>query len=111
MQKNPIVISKALAVVAAVIFILAAVLLLPLVNLPHTLLQAETYKRLLRANGAYEQLPALAAEQIPAITGLLAEPCQDDPVRCAMDGTAPELHTCLADALGEETFRELAGGE
>jgi len=111
MRKIFTVIAKLFAVLFSILFIVATVIVLLLVNLEHTLLNAQTYKRLLVKNKVYEQLPALMAEQSSSLERFLADPCADNPLVCAMDGAPPELQTCLTDSLGEEAYLEIGSGQ
>src|SRR3990172_1089869 len=74
MRKIFTVIAKLFAVLFSILFIVATVIVLLLVNLEHTLLNAQTYKRLLVENKVYEQLPALMAEQSSSLERFLADP-------------------------------------
>src|SRR3989304_2322546 len=111
MRKIFTVIAKLFAVLFSILFIVATVIVLLLVNLEHTLLNAQTYKRLLVENKVYEQLPALMAEQSSSLERFLADPCADNPLVCAMDGAPAELQTCLTDSLGEEAYLEIGSGQ
>ena len=102
--------SNFLAVLFAVLFVIATVLVLVLLNSKHTVLNAETYKRMLTNNRAYEQLPALMAETSSSLERFLEEPCTDNLLVCAMDSASPELQTCLTDSLGPQAYQEIGTG-
>jgi hypothetical protein len=82
-----------------------------LVNIQHTLLNAETYKRFLSENRVYEQLPALIAEQPASLERFLAEPCADAPLVCAMHDAPLELQTCLTESLGGQAYTDIESGQ
>ncbi|MGZ9166011.1 MAG: hypothetical protein ACXW4U_12635 [Anaerolineales bacterium] len=107
MRKIFTVISKFIAVLLSILFIVAMVLILLLVNLRSTLLSAETYKRALIEARAYQQLPALLAEGSSSLQGFLATACTDQALVCEMDSASPELQTCLMDSLGEQAYLEI----
>ena len=103
--------SKFLAVLCAVLFVIATVLVLLLLSSRQTLLNAENYKRALINNRAYEQLPALLAEGSSSFEEFLARPCAEDALVCAMDSASPELQTCLLDALGEQAYVDVKSSQ
>lgn len=104
-------ISKFIAVLLSMLFVIATVLFLLLVNIQHTLLNAETYKRFLSENRVYEQLPALIAEQSASLEHFLAEPCSDAPLVCAMHDAPLELQTCLTESLGGQAYTDIETGQ
>lgn len=112
-----------IAFVLAVVFVIAALLVLLLLNVDHQLLSAGIYKQALAEQKLYERLPALAGEQLG--TGIPYNPCAEDPERqeCKLEGDAdvrtspltplftaasPELQACVKQALGAEVFETLA---
>lgn len=100
-----------LAVLFAILFVIATVPVLLLLNSKQTLLNAEAYKRALIDNKAYEQLPALMAEQSSSLERFLEKPCTDNLLVCAMDSPSPELQICLTDALGQQVYGEIGSGQ
>ena len=111
MRRRFAALSNFLAVLFAVLFVIATVLVLLLLNSEYTLLDAETYKRALVDNKAYERLPALIAEGSSSLERFLAEPCTDNLLICAMDSASLELQTCLTVSLGQQAYVEIGSGE
>src|SRR6266542_3641959 len=119
MRKTSNATFNVIATVFAVLFVIAAVLAVLLLNFKHTLLNAQTYKRALIENNVYEQLPALAAEELSA-TKILS-PCPNNPQSCDTDGASAtgsavanpfsdasaEVKACAQLALGDETYQAL----
>jgi hypothetical protein len=99
--------SNFLALLFGVLLVIVTVLVVLLFSSKLTLLNAETYKRALIENRAYEQWPALLAEGSSSFQRFLAKPCADDPLICAMDSAALELQTCLMASLGEPAYMEI----
>jgi hypothetical protein len=103
-------IANSIAVLFAVLFVLTTILILPLFNIEHILLNAGTYKRALAENGVYEQLPALAAEEIETVKTFLTNPCAKNPLGCAIEGASLELQTCLVEVLGPADYEAIGTG-
>lgn len=103
--------ANTIAALCAALFVLTAVLVFLLLNVKHSLLNAETYKRALIASNVYEQFPALVSEQLSIVGEFLADPCAANPLGCSIDGASPELQTCLIEILGEEAYVEIGSGQ
>jgi len=84
-------IAKSIAAVFAALFVIVTVLVLCLVNVDYTLLNAETYKRVLMQQAIYEQAPALIADQLGTLEAFIANPCRT--TRSPAGSTAP-LQSC-----------------
>lgn len=124
MQKVLSAVSKLIAALFAILFVVATFLALPLLNLQHTLLDAETYKRALAEDHVYEQLPALVAEQPSALKSLLgARPGLDQyatlqnipaaglPDDDPLSNIPEDVQACAREALGSETYETLSNGQ
>ena len=103
-------IAKSIAAVFAALFVIVTVLVLCLVNVDYTLLNAETYKRVLMQQAIYEQAPALIADQLGTLEAFIANPCKDNPLACRIDGAPPELQACLTQTLGEDAYLAVGTG-
>ena len=101
------VIAKSLAIFFSVLFVLITILILPLFNIESTLLNAGTYKRALIESGVYEQLPAMAGEEMETMKTFLANPCVDNPLGCVIEDASPELQTCLINSLGDADYEAI----
>ncbi len=97
-------ITRLIAVLLIILFVISTVLVLLLFNIEHTLFNAETYKRSLTANHVYQQFPALLAGEMTQMKSFLANPCADNPLGCAIDGASPEMQACLTKTLGQEAY-------
>ena len=102
---------KSIAAFFAILFVLISIFVLLLFNVEHTLLNAGAYKRALVENGVYEQLPALAGEEMETMKSSLADTCTENPLGCAIEGASPELRTCLINVLGEAGYEAIATGQ
>ncbi len=104
-------IARSIAALLAVLFILATILVLLLLNMDHVLLNAGTYKRALAANKVYEKLPGLLADQFEMLRNFLADPCAGDPLGCAIEGASPKLQGCLMQTLGPDAYEAIGSGK
>ena len=104
-------IANTIAALCAALFVLTAVLVFLLLNVEHSLLNAQTYKRALIASNIYEQFPALVSEQLSIVGEFLADPCAANPLGCSIDGASPELQACLMDILGEDAYVKIGSGQ
>ena len=103
-------IAKSIAALFAVLFVIVTVLVLCLINVDHTLLNAKTYKRVLMQEAIYERAPDLIADQLGTMETFLADPCGDNPLGCKIDGAPPELQACLTQTLGEDVYVAVGTG-
>ncbi len=103
-------IARSLAAIFAILFVIVTVLVLLLLNIERTMFDAETYKRALAENKIYQQLPALAADEMAKMKSFLANPCAASPLGCAIDGASPELRACLTEILGQEAYVAIGSG-
>src|SRR5688500_2376818 len=104
MRRFATVLSRSIAFLSSILFILSLVLVLVLVDIQFILLNAETYKHALLEHNVYEQLPALMAEDSSAIRRFLGDSCTETPLVCAMKGGSSEQRFCLMSALGEAAY-------
>ncbi len=104
-------IAKTIAALFAALFVITAVLVFLLLNIEHRLLNAEVYKQALIENNFYEQVPALAAEQLSVVKTFLADPCSANPLGCSIESASPELQSCLTEVLGEDAYIEIGTGQ
>lgn len=104
-------IAKTIAALFAGLFVITTIVIFLLLNIDYRLLDADVYKRALIANNFYEQLPALAAEQLSVVKTFLADPCAANPLGCTIESAPPELQTCLIEVLGEDAYIEIGTGQ
>ncbi|TFH31846.1 MAG: hypothetical protein E4G99_13465, partial [Anaerolineales bacterium] len=76
--------SRFLASASLLFFVISAVVALLLVNIRTYLLSPETYVQVLDEAGVYDDLPAIAADQLRF--SLTADPCPEDPSFCEDGG-------------------------
>ena len=99
MQKALGAIIKSIATVLIALFIITALLSLPLFNAGWHLLGPGLYKRALAEQNIYERFPALASEQI--VYSMHYDPCEEN----------PESEECLTEGQpGEEEESPEEGG-
>ncbi|MBM3125165.1 MAG: hypothetical protein FJZ87_08825 [Chloroflexi bacterium] len=100
-------ISRLIAVVCAILFVVTALLALLLFNLGQTLFNVKTFKEILAEVQLYEKFPALIAETLTM--SISYNPCLENPLVC--EEISPELRACYQQAYGLERYLALAGGE
>jgi hypothetical protein len=98
---------KIFAGLFAFLFVLTALLSIPMVTVGSRLLNPNLYKHALLDQQAYEQLPEIIGEMIVASASY--DPCAEDPIRC--EEMAPALAACYIQELGSERFAQLTSGE
>ena len=76
--------ARLLAGFFAILFIIAALISLLLVNAEHHFVDPELYKRVLLEERVYDSLPRLLSTQISA--GMTFNPCAEDPSACEGEG-------------------------
>jgi hypothetical protein len=111
MRRFATVLSRSIALLFSILFILSLVLVLVLVDIQFVFLNAETYKHALLEHNVYEQLPALMAEDSSAIKRFLGDSCKETPLVCAMKDSSSALRSCLMDALGEAAYLRIESGQ
>ena len=79
--------SKTIAALAAILFVITALVVLLLFNVEYMLFRPDVYKDAMAEEGFYEQLPGLMAEQLRY--GMAYNPCAEDPTVCEGDGQPP----------------------
>jgi hypothetical protein len=99
------------AVLCAVLFVAATVLVLLLFSARQTLLNAETYKRGLMENNGYDRLPARLAEQAALYVALEAEPVDGAPDDNPLSSAPADVQACARQALGDEAYQALYDGQ
>jgi hypothetical protein len=83
-------VARFIAAICAILFVITALLALPLFNIGLHLFSPDLYKRALAEQKVYERLPAIAGEQI--VYSITYNPCQENPEseRCLAEGKAGE---------------------
>lgn len=100
--------SKFVAFIFAVLFIVTALLALLLFNVGRQFFDPGLYKRALVEQHIYEKFPALVAEQLASQLAYVEKRAGIDTENMT---ASPELEACLRRALGDEAFNALAGSE
>jgi hypothetical protein len=100
--------SKFIAFIFAVLFVVTALLALLLFNVGRQLFDPGLYKRALVEQHIYEKFPALVAEQLAFQLAYAEKHAGIDTENMT---ASAELETCLRRALGDEAFNAIAGFE
>ncbi len=80
--------ARILAGIALLLFVISAALTIMVLNVRLFLLAPETYSEAFRQEGVYQELPALAADQM--LFSMTYNPCQEDPSRCEGEGPSEQ---------------------
>lgn len=107
MRKFFTFLSKTLAVIFAILFVIAAVLVILLFNVERKLFDADLYKGALAENQIYERLPGIASALLT--TSLTYNPCAENPLLC--EDIPDELRMCYIQKLGQDRYVTLASGK
>jgi hypothetical protein len=107
MRKFLSFISKAIAAIFAILFVISAVLAILLVNIERKLFDANLYKGALANQQVYARLPEIAGNLL--VTSLFYNPCADNPLLC--EDVPDALRSCYIQKLGEERYITLASGK
>ncbi|PIZ25910.1 MAG: hypothetical protein COY47_03380 [Chloroflexi bacterium CG_4_10_14_0_8_um_filter_57_5] len=107
MRKVLIVLSKTIAVIFAILFVIAAVLAILLFNIERKLFAADLYKDALADQQIYERLPGIVGNLLT--TSIFYNPCAENPLLC--EDISPDLRGCYEQTLGNERYVTLASGK
>jgi len=107
MRKVLTFLSKTIAVIFAILFVITAVLVILLFNIERQMFSADLYKSALAEQQVYERLPGIAAELLT--TSMTYNPCAQNPLVC--EDISPELRACYELTLGNERYATLASGK
>src|SRR5574340_246743 len=94
--------TKFLAIIASIFFVLTAVIALVLFNLESRVFDADTYKQALLDQNIYERMPAILGEVLSSSASL--NPCASNPITCGLEGRSPEAISCFENALGAGAY-------
>lgn len=100
--------SRFVAFIFAVLFVVSVLLALLLFNVGRQLLDPGLYKRALVEQRIYEKFPSLAAAQLAFQLAYAEKRAGIDTENMT---ASPELEACLRRALGDEAFNAIAGFE
>jgi hypothetical protein len=106
MRKVLTVLSKTIATLFAILFVITAVLVILLFNIERQMFSANLYKSALTEEQVYERLPGILGELLT--TSISYNPCTQNPLVC--EDISPELQACFKQALGEEQYMAFARG-
>lgn len=111
--RNPLAVglnllSNFIAFVFAVLFVLTALLALPLFDAGRQLFDPNLYQRALVEENIYEKFPGLVAEQFAFQLAFAEKRAGIDTENMT---ASPELEACLREALGDAAFDAISGFE
>ncbi|MCJ7584072.1 MAG: hypothetical protein MUO30_04810 [Anaerolineales bacterium] len=99
--------SRTIAVIFAILFVITTVLVLLLFNIERKMLSADLYKNALADQQIYERLPGIVGNLLT--TSISYNPCAENPLVC--EDISRELRTCYEQTLGNERYVTLASGK
>ena len=100
------VIARVIATIFAVFFVITSILAILLTTIDRQMLNASLYKEALEEQQFYERLPAILGKTITSTVSF--DPCAGNPLAC--EDISPELKTCFQQAVGDERYITIAGG-
>jgi|GEM_PF-888117 len=107
MRKFLTFLSKTIAVIFAILFVITAVLVILLFNIERKLFDADLYKSALADQQIYERLPGIVGNLLT--TSISYNPCAENPLLC--EDIPDELRACYIQKLGQERYVALASGQ
>jgi len=107
MRKVWTFLSKTIATIFAILFVITTVLVILLFNIERQVFSADLYKSALAEQQVYERLPGIAAELLT--TSMNYNPCAQNPLVC--EDISPELRACYEQTLGNERYGTLVSGK
>jgi hypothetical protein len=107
MRKVLTFLSKTIATIFAILFVITTVLVILLFNIERQMFSADLYKSALAEQQVYEHLPGIAAELLT--TSMTYNSCAQNPLVC--ENISPELRACYEQTLGNERYVTLANGK
>lgn len=100
------VITRAIATIFAVFFVITSILAILLITIDRQMLKASLFKDALAEQQIYERLPAILGKTITSTVSF--NPCAGNPLAC--EDISPELKTCFQQGVGDERYITIAGG-
>jgi hypothetical protein len=100
-------VTRFIAALFAILFVITTVLALILFNLGGQLFNARLYKNALAELDIYQTLPTLIGRLLTSSFSF--NPCAENPIVC--EDISPELRACYEQTFGEERYITLASGQ
>jgi hypothetical protein len=108
MRKFFSVISRVIAGVFALFFVITTILAILFTDLNGQMFGSTLYKNAMVEQNIYGRLPEIVGVAITS--NFLSDPCAQKPLACSIDGASPQLKACLTSALGTVAYDAIGSG-